>query len=678
MSCGTNGRRAAVAGRAAGVNRTAAGSAYTATESRKKFSWYGSAPRLRRALATWAKSGDDAPLLGLRAELAEKIAATDPFAAADERARLLLSPPASLSVAERVERIAAIDDAVALLRRRGDLDDAGYRRALIDIPRRMQSRLARSQKPVSWLSERPVGAEQVTAAPADPNCAITTRYRLVEADEPVASHLPDGTANPAYDARLQPRDRGRATPALQVGAITRNLNPAELLKPVSSWGDGPPIVNQEGMVESGNGRMLALRRAVTENPQGYAAYRRNLAGEAHTFGFSSGEVERLKAPVLVRERLTGLTPDEQARFVYAANGSGAARMGAAEQAVADAGLLSPAFFSGLRLSAGDETSAEALGKSGNAEVARRFLGLLPDTEAASLTDQDGHLSAEGINRLERGLLAYALPGRAGERLANLIYEQGELINRVGAGIRGVLPKLSALESGIRVGNVASEARLGEDLAVATEKLHDLQRQKLSVNDYLRQYKMAPELTPFQEQLLAQLDDRRHSGRRVSELLNAYANAAIQTPSPRQSGFFDQDDRGTPSLPLRESLLRTALAETGGSWVEMSSWSAAQRVTAGIEGLSAPRVQALDAAGQRLGVIVAGHTPARRGVNWEKKWTAPGANGRKWTVARDGRGRWGCTCPAWKYQRKPEGAGPGWWREPCRHIKHIQAREAPHP
>lgn len=671
MSCEVNGRRAVLAGQAAGVNRIAARSAGVTGGRKKKFSWSGDAPRVRQALEVWAKDGNDTPLLALRGELAAKIAETDPLTAAGERARLLLSPPARLSVAERVERIAAIDGALALLRRRGDLDDATYYSALVDVPQQVQARSARSRKAVSWLPERSVGIEQESADPADPNRVITTRYRLVEAGEPMASHTPDGTPNPAYDARLQPRDRARATPALQIDSIARNLNPAELLKPGASWGDGPPIVNQEGMVESGNGRVLALRRAIEENPAGYAAYRRNLAETAPAFGFSSGEVEKLKSPLLVRERLTGLTPDEQARFVYAANGSATARMGAAEQAVADARLLSPAFFLDLQFSAGDETPAEALGKTANAGVARRFLGLLPATEAAALADQDGNLSAEGVNRLERAMLAYALPGRAGERLTALIYEQGEAINRIGAGIRGALPGLGRLESSIRAGNTPPEARIGEDLAVATEKLRDLQRQKLPVNDYLRQHKMVPELSPFQEQLLAQMDDRRHSGRRVSGLLGAYAGAALRQPSPQQTWMFGSDEPATPPRSSREGLLRAALTETGGTWVDMSGWSAAQQVTAGIGEISAPRVQALDEAGQRLGVIVATHTPARRGVSWKERWSVPGVKGKTWTVARDDRGRWGCTCPAWKYQRKPEDAGPDWWRNPCRHIQRIQ-------
>lgn len=47
--------------------------------------------------------------------------------------------------------------------------------------------------------------------------------------------------------------------------------------------------------------------------------------------------------------------------------------------------------------------------------------------------------------------------------------------------------------------------------------------------------------------------------------------------------------------------------------------------------------------------------------WVKRW-----NAGKWTVAIDKDGLWGCSCPAWKFQRLPFAE-----RIPCHHIVEIQ-------
>jgi len=198
------------------------------------------------------------------------------------------------------------------------------------------------------------------------------------------------------------------------------------------------------------------------------------------------------------------------------------------------------------------------------------------------------------------LFVYALPGGSGERLSRLIYESGEAIDRVGAGLKRALPKLGQLEDRIRAGTLAPDFRLGDDLAVAVEKLRDLHRQGLRVNDYLRQHQILSDLTPFQAQLLAQLAARRKSARAVAELLTAYADGALKTPPPQQTGFLP----GQPVTPT--GVFRAALKQTGGAWVDLSAWSAAQHTIAGFD-IPAPDIEKLDRDQQRLGMLVAAHT-----------------------------------------------------------------------
>jgi hypothetical protein len=353
-----------------------------------------------------------------------------------------------------------------------------------------------------------------------------------------------------------------------------------LLKRGASWSDGAPLVGPDGLVESGNGRVLALRRAVEINAEGYDTYRGQLLARAEQLGLDRNQVAKLKQPLLVRERLTQMSQAERQRFVNEANASGVGRMGVAEQARADAGRISPGFFQDLQVAGSDRSLADVLNKKRNAGIVARFFKLLPETERAALMDEKGNLSAEGVNRLERAMFAYACPGVSGERLARLVFEEGEAIDRVGAGLRQALPRLGRMEDLIRAGSRDKNLSLGDDLAAAVEKMRDLRRQGLSVNDYLRQTRLFDELSPLQEQLLAQLDSRRHSGRAVAALINAYAGAVLKTAPPNQARMFGQQ-------ASREQLFKSALKKVGGAWVDVRTWSTAQRAISGL-GLPARR------------------------------------------------------------------------------------------
>jgi hypothetical protein len=90
--------------------------------------WRDYGRQIKAALQAWRSTGDDRALAHLRAQLGAGLAAQAMAARrnggpagiagelAQERARLLLAPPRSLSVGERVERVAGLDNALALLR----------------------------------------------------------------------------------------------------------------------------------------------------------------------------------------------------------------------------------------------------------------------------------------------------------------------------------------------------------------------------------------------------------------------------------------------------------------------------------------------------------------------------------------------------------------------------------
>lgn len=62
-----------------------------------------------------------------------------------------------------------------------------------------------------------------------------------------------------------------------------------------------------------------------------------------------------------------------------------------------------------------------------------------------------------------------------------------------------------------------------------------------------------------------------------------------------------------------------------------------------------------------------------GKEWVQKWTVMGTSGKDYDVSKASDGSYGCTCPAWIFQRKKYGP-----RKDCQHImqKRIELGDLP--
>jgi len=130
------------------------------------------------------------------------------------------------------------------------------------------------------------------------------RYRVVGLDDVIPSHNDNLTPNAEYPPDLQPRIRSRAASKSQIDNIAKNLNPRALLQDSGFIDTGPMIIGDDLVVESGNGRVLALRKAEQDFPEQYVKYKKTLATMADHFGIDRSELEKIDKPVLVRERLS--------------------------------------------------------------------------------------------------------------------------------------------------------------------------------------------------------------------------------------------------------------------------------------------------------------------------------------------------------------------------------------
>lgn len=309
-----------------------------------------------------------------------------------------------------------------------------------------------------WAPPRAAPAEvAITSA----GRRVPVAYEVVEAHTLVASHTEDMRVNPAFPAELQPRDRTRAASGTQVAAMAANLEPA-LLGRSATASEGAPIVGPDGVVESGNARVLAIRKAYGEGQPGGAAYRRFLVEAGHP------EAAGMEAPVLVRRRTGAMTPDERAAFAREANVSGVAQMGTAERAGSDAAALKPGH---LELLASADLHAAA-----NRPFVRAFLGTLPEGERAGLLTASGELSRAGAERVRNAVLAKAF-GDAG-LVARLAEEPESGLNGLGQALAGVAPEWAKMRAEVAAGQIAPE---GDGTAALLEALHAIIAAKAAGN-----------------------------------------------------------------------------------------------------------------------------------------------------------------------------------------------------
>ncbi|MEM9878946.1 MAG: hypothetical protein AAF862_06685, partial [Pseudomonadota bacterium] len=266
---------------------------------------------------------------------------------------------------------------------------------------------------------------QVTAG----NTRVEVEYQVVE-----LSSLRQATG------RLQARDRSGAASDEQVAEIAARLDPARLL-PAPEADRGAPIVGPDDIVESGNGRVRAIERAATENPDRFLAYVSVLRGA----GFDVPD--DIEVPVLIGRRRTDLSDDARERFVSEANASATARMTPAEQASADIAMIDRDVVARLDPRA-------PLSDARNDDFVRAALSRLPQSERNALLGAGGRLNRDGQSRLQRAVFAQAFD--APDLLTRYVdADAGDLRNLMTA-LENASPAWAQLRADIAAGVVRPE------------------------------------------------------------------------------------------------------------------------------------------------------------------------------------------------------------------------------
>lgn len=241
---------------------------------------------------------------------------------------------------------------------------------------------------------------------------VPVRFAVVELRDLKTSHDDDLFPVADYPRLLQPRDRTRAGSQAANFELERDLNPALLMRDKAASG-GAPIVSPDGVVESGNGRTIALRRSAQTGTEAWGRYQAELARQ----GIDTSGFDR---PVLVRMRTEPMTGADRAELARSLNEAPTEAYSPAEQARGDARRVDAELLS---LIEGDDVFAAA-----NRPFLRGFVARVAPSDANALTDARGAISTAGRQRVQAALVQAAYGDDA---LTAALFETTD------AGLRGV-------------------------------------------------------------------------------------------------------------------------------------------------------------------------------------------------------------------------------------------------
>lgn len=275
-------------------------------------------------------------------------------------------------------------------------------------------------------------------------------YKIVPAETLIASNTADFGKNENYPAKLQPRDRDRVSMKEQVDDIARNLSPEDLAES-RSVNQGAPLVNQDNVVENGNGRTMAITRAYTTDGDAYKAssqkYKQYLMEHAEEYGYTREEVEAMQNPVLVRQR-DASSDSLQDSIIHSTEGG--MKMSASQQAKVDAEKISP-----KTLSLYDYDGTGDLTKRSNNDFAVSALNEIADkSERDVVFNKDGTPSKAGIERVKSALAAYAYGDNSLlERISESTDTEDQNIVKA---FSAAAPQVAAIKAKLNKGDVSKD------------------------------------------------------------------------------------------------------------------------------------------------------------------------------------------------------------------------------
>ena len=404
-----------------------------------------------------------------------------------------------------------------------------------DNPQESVDQERATEKPVDRNTSAPpvetVSVGRESKAVTERGSEVATRYAIIDLDNLITSHDSTLNLNPKFPQELQPRERDRAASAEQISRIASQLRP-EFLGESPKASEGAPIVGRDGIVESGNGRVLGIRQAYEANNRGSQAYKRFLVENAERFGVDPNAIKDKSRPVLVRVRTSEI---DRPQFVKEANEQSIASMSSVEQARSDAKMLKGPLLDLFRPSeSGDVNTAS------NLNFIKAFMrDVVGANELGRYVTASGQVSQEGIARIRNAVFSRAF-GESPEgliALEKLAESPDNNVRNLTTAMLRNAAGFASLREGIDQGT-RYPLDLAPDVAKAMGKISTIREQGMLVADYLNQGALYGEdLSPIQKRLLQVFDENKRGANTIDAILKNYVRGAEAAGDPNQQGMF---------------------------------------------------------------------------------------------------------------------------------------------
>jgi len=308
---------------------------------------------------------------------------------------------------------------------------------------------------------------------------IEAMFDVVDAKNLITSDHPD------FPQVLQPRDRSRKTSDLQIQDISNKLDP-ERLSESRTTDTGAPIVSMDNIVESGNGRVMGIRKAYEQGNDAAKNYRKWLEDRGY-------DVSGMESPVLVRKRKTELSPEDRVRFTIASNERTGASLSSTERAMADAKAISDDMAA--KYQGGDVTSPD------NRGFINSFISQVAPADRGSMISADGELSQDGVRRVRGALLAKAYDDN--DVVQSTLENNDTEIKSIGNALTSVAGQVASFKAGVEKGETPKALDITKNIIEAAKIIRDAKAGNKSVADALTQGAMFDEqkISPVTEAII---------------------------------------------------------------------------------------------------------------------------------------------------------------------------------
>ena len=227
--------------------------------------------------------------------------------------------------------------------------------------------------------------------------AAPVQYAVVELEDVLESHTEQGEIRPGYPLWKQPRDRSKGETIKKTSERIQNFDPTQPTAMVDVGQIGAPLIDRTGVVEGGNGRIIAIRGVYERAAQGSTRHQNMIERYQKIIGEMGYRDTDVKQPVLVRVRQDDMPDDELRRFIDYMNSSVEEVRDEAADAIADSKNITADLL--------DVYTGGGIDTVSNKEFISRYVNtVIPTNYRDRMLDLEGRLTEAGARRIETAII----------------------------------------------------------------------------------------------------------------------------------------------------------------------------------------------------------------------------------------------------------------------------------